>query len=86
MLPFDHKPWARPLAAAVIGLSLLGAVLLTMYLRNVGSLHIPEVVGIFLLLLTIIPPNAAIVMHKTEGGCSHDPAASLAKTTTIQPS
>jgi hypothetical protein len=27
-------------------------------------LHISEVVGIVLLLLTIVPPNAAIVMRK----------------------
>ncbi len=64
MLPFDQKPWAKAVAAIVIGLSLLGAVCLAMYFRNIGSLHISEVVGIFLLLLTIIPPNAAIVMRK----------------------
>ena len=64
MLPFDQKPWARAVAGIVIGLSLMGAVGAALYFRSIGSLHISEMVGIFLLLLTIIPPNAAIVMRK----------------------
>ena len=64
MLPFDRKPWAKTVAAVVIALSLIGAVALIFYFRSIDSLHISEMVGIFLLLLTIVPPNLAIVMRK----------------------
>lgn len=64
MLPFDRKPWAKTVAAVVIALSFVGAVALIFYFRSIDSLHISEMVGIFLLLLTIVPPNVAIVMRK----------------------
>ena len=64
MLPFDRKPWAKTVAGVVIVLSFVGAACLALYFRSEHSLHIPEVVGIFLLLLTIVPPNAAIIMRK----------------------
>ena len=64
MLPFDQKPWAKTVAGVVIALSILGAIGLAVYFHNIGMLHISEIVGIFLLLLTIIPPNAAILLHK----------------------
>ncbi len=64
MLPFDRKPWAKHLAATVIALSVIGAVLVGYYFYDNHSLHISEMVGIFLLLLTIIPPNLAIVIRK----------------------
>jgi hypothetical protein len=61
MLPNDHKPWAKTLARAVIGVTLVVLGLLTYFLQSRGSLHIPEVVGIFLLFLTIVPPNLAVI-------------------------
>jgi hypothetical protein len=61
MLPNDDKPWAKPLARTVIGLTLVGLALLAYYLDSRDSLHIPEIVGIFLLFLTIVPPNLAIL-------------------------
>lgn len=64
MLPFDRRPWAKALAATVIVLSCIGAVLLGMYFHSIDSLHPSEIVGLFLLLLTIIPPNAAILTRK----------------------
>jgi uncharacterized membrane protein len=64
MLPFDRKPWAKTVAAVVIALSFVGAIALLFYFRSIDSLHISEIVGIFLLLLTIVPPNVAIVMRK----------------------
>jgi len=64
MLPFDRKPWAKTVAATVIVLSCIGAVLLAYYFYSQDMLHIAETVGIVLLLLTIIPPNAAIVLRK----------------------
>ena len=64
MLPFDRKPWAKTVATAVIVASFVGAVALGYFFYSTDTLHIPEVVGIFLLLLTFVPPNAAIVMRK----------------------
>jgi hypothetical protein len=61
MLPNDHKPWAKPLARAVICATLVALAVLTYFLQTHNSLHIPEVVGIFLLFLTIVPPNLAIL-------------------------
>ena len=64
MLPFDRKPWAKTVAGTVIVLSFIGAIVLALYFYSEDALHISEVVGIFLLLLTIVPPNAAIVLRK----------------------
>jgi hypothetical protein len=75
MLPFDRRPWAKAVASIVIILSFVGAVCLGFYFYRNDALHISEVVGIFLLLLTIVPPNAAIVMRKpgeTDPMISHE--------------
>jgi uncharacterized membrane protein YfcA len=64
MLPFAQRPWAKTVAATVITLSIVGAICLALYLHSIDSLHLSEIVGIFLLLLTIVPPNAAIVLRK----------------------
>jgi hypothetical protein len=61
MLPNDDKPWAKPLARTVIGLTLVALAVLTYYLKTHNQLHIPEIVGIFLLFLTIVPPNLAVL-------------------------
>ena len=61
MLPHDQKPWAKSLARVVICGTILGLALLAYYLRTHNSLHIPEIVGIFLLFLAIVPPNLAII-------------------------
>ena len=66
MLPFDNRPWARSAARAVITLSLLAAIAGAYYLYDSDELHIPEVTGILLLLLTILPPNIAILLRKTD--------------------
>ncbi|WP_179491975.1 hypothetical protein [Granulicella arctica] len=57
-------------------MSFIGAACLAFYFYINDSLHISEVVGIFLLLLTIVPPNVAIVMRKPgdiEAFDSHPP-------------
>ncbi len=64
MLPFDRKPWAKHVAATVVILSFVGAIGLAIYFSSIDSLHVSEVVGIFLLLLTIVPPNIAILLRK----------------------
>ena len=61
MLPNDHKPWAKTVARIVICATLVALAVLTYFLKAHNSLHIPEVVGIFLLFLTIVPPNLAIL-------------------------
>jgi hypothetical protein len=61
MLPNHHKPWAKPVARIVICGTLIALGILTYYLQTHGSLHIPEIVGVFLLFLTIVPPNLAIL-------------------------
>jgi hypothetical protein len=61
MLPNDQKPWAKTLARTVIGVTLVVLAVLAYVLQDHNSLHIPEIVGIFLLFLTIVPPNLAII-------------------------
>jgi hypothetical protein len=65
MLPFDNRPWARPVAGIVVALSFLAAILGAYYLNDNDELHIPEVTGILLLLLAIVPPNLAILSKKS---------------------
>jgi hypothetical protein len=65
MLPFDRKPWAKTLAGIVVTVSFVAAVGLAFFFYDNGELHIPEVVGILLLLLTIVPPNVAILSRKS---------------------
>ena len=66
MLPFDRKPWAKHLALAVVILSFAGAIWLAFYFYSNDALHISEVVGIVLLLLTIVPPNLAIMNRRDD--------------------
>jgi hypothetical protein len=61
MLPNDKKPWAKTLARTVIGVTLVALGVLAYVLHDHDSLHIPEIVGIFLLFLTIVPPNLAVI-------------------------
>ncbi len=75
MLPFDNRPWARPLAQFVIAASLIAAGLGAYYLYTIEQLYIPEITGILLLLLTIIPPNVAVLMRRPDAERSeHDPS------------
>jgi hypothetical protein len=61
LLPNDKKPWAKTLARTVIGVTVVALAVLAYFLQTYGSLHIPEIVGIFLLFLTIVPPNLAVI-------------------------
>ncbi|MGD0445128.1 MAG: hypothetical protein ABSA39_14435 [Edaphobacter sp.] len=60
-LPNADKPWAKTVARVVVCATILGLVILAYLLKTHNSLHIPEVVGLFLLFLTIVPPNLAIL-------------------------
>jgi hypothetical protein len=61
MLPYDQKPWAKKLATAVICVTLVALGFLAYFLETHNSLHISEIVGIFLLFLAIVPPNLAVI-------------------------
>jgi hypothetical protein len=61
MLPNDHKPWAKTVARIVVCATIVGLAVLTYFLSVHHNLRIPEIVGIFLLFLTIVPPNLAII-------------------------
>jgi hypothetical protein len=61
MLPHDDKPWAKTVARIVICATIIGLIVLAFVLNSYNTLHIPEVVGLVLLFLTIVPPNLAIL-------------------------
>ncbi len=61
MLPNDDKPWAKTVARIVIAVTVVALICVAYYLNDHNSLHIPEVVGIFLVFLTIVPPNLAVL-------------------------
>jgi hypothetical protein len=61
MLPGDRKPWAKSVARIVVCATIVALAVLAYFLKTQNSLHIPEVVGIFLLFLAIVPPNLAII-------------------------
>jgi hypothetical protein len=61
MLPNDHKPWAKTVARIVICFTIVALIVLAFILSSYNTLRIPEVVGLVLLFLTIVPPNLAIL-------------------------
>jgi hypothetical protein len=61
MLPNDHKPWAKTVARIVICFTIVALIVLAFILKTYNNLHVPEVVGLLLLFLTIVPPNLAIL-------------------------
>ena len=61
MLPHDDKPWAKKLARTVICVTTVALIGLAFFLESRNMLHIPEIVGLILLFLTIVPPNLAIL-------------------------
>ena len=61
MLPFDQRPWAKAVARWVIGLTVLGTILYVYYVKQQRSLDWGERAIVVLLLLTVIPPNVAII-------------------------
>jgi uncharacterized membrane protein YfcA len=79
MLPFDNRPWAKPLARVVIGVSIVGAVAGAWYMYSIGQLHIPEVTIFLLLLLAIIPPNIAVLRKQPEAAEDSKQPSSLLK-------
>jgi hypothetical protein len=66
MLPFDDRPWAKTLATIVIVFSVIAAIATAFYLENINMFHFSEMLILALLLLTIVPPNLAIILRKPE--------------------
>lgn len=64
MLPFDRKPWAKTLATCVIAAVLLGTAIYAYLIERDRHLDWGERTIIALLLLTVIPPNIAIIRRK----------------------
>lgn len=61
MLPFDQRPWAKIVARCVIGATVLGCALFVYHVKQERSLDWGERAIVILLLLTVIPPNVAII-------------------------
>ena len=61
MLPGDQRPWAKTVARIIICATIVALIVLAFVLQAYNTLHIPEIVGLFLLFLTIVPPNLAII-------------------------
>jgi len=82
MLPGDKKPWAKTVARIVIAATIVALLCLAYFLHTQNSLRIPEIVGIFLLFLTIVPPNLAILypsLLPPKSGPSHNGSAQSSK-------
>ena len=67
MLPFENRPWARPVATLIIVLTLIAAVVAPIVLHQRKALDVPIVVGIVLLVLAIVPPNIMVLRHRRAG-------------------
>ena len=83
MLPHDDKPWAKGLARSVICMTIVALAVLTYFLQTRDMLHIPEIVGIFLLFLTIVPPNLAVLYPWLLTG-KHPAASNRATKSTVR--
>jgi uncharacterized membrane protein len=64
MPSFDTRPWAKRLAGTVIVVTVIALTIGAFYLHSIKSLGIPEIVGIIMLLLAILPPNIHIFNRK----------------------
>ncbi len=81
MLPGDQRPWAKTVARIVICFTIVALIVLAFVLKSYNNLHIPEIVGLLLLFLTIVPPNLAIIYpwllnpetHHTDGSGAKSP-------------
>jgi hypothetical protein len=60
-LPSADKPWAKPVAKIVVLVTIIGLPCLAYFFKAHNTLHISEIVGLFLLFLAIVPPNLAVI-------------------------
>ena len=64
MLPFAEKTWAKPVAKAMIALTLLAELIAFLWLHHFGPLDPPEIVAMILVLVGVLPPNIHILRLK----------------------
>ena len=75
MLPFDEKPWAKMLATCVIAFTVIATAVFVILVKQERSLDWGERAIVILLLITVIPPNVAIIRrHSASGQGSTGPA------------
>jgi hypothetical protein len=72
MLPFEDKPWAKPVATAMILFTLLGAAILALYLHETKGLDTGAIVAILLTILAVVPPNIVVLRHRRLADRRHD--------------
>ncbi len=65
MLPFEHRPWAKPLAILVIIAAVLVDVAVALWRSSHGPIHFVDLLAMALFLLAIVPPNIHILRLKT---------------------
>ncbi len=66
MLPFDNRPWAKPVARLVIVLSIAAVVVGLMYIHSQGPIDTGEIWVAALFLFAVLPPNIAILFRKQD--------------------
>lgn len=64
MLPFDRRPWAKPLARLVIAVTVVAVLAYAILIMRHRSLDAGERFILALLLIAVIPPNIAIIRRK----------------------
>jgi hypothetical protein len=80
-LPNTHKPWAKTVASIVICVTIAALIVLAFVLKSYNNLRFPEIIGLFLLFVTIVPPNLAIVYPRLLGAKHISPHGTGAKST-----
>lgn len=63
MLPFEERPWAKPVARFIILFAVLAVTGGLVLLRSQGPLDTAEITAAVLLLLAIIPPNIHVLRY-----------------------
>lgn len=78
MLPFDQKPWAKTVAMCVIVSVLVGTSIYAILIEQNRRLDWGERAILILLLLTVIPPNIAILRRKGTNSAGTRPLQDVA--------
>ena len=63
MLPFDNRPWAKNVAVFVIVCTVAATLVYALAVTHHRKLDTGEKAILLLLLLTVVPPNVAIIQR-----------------------
>jgi hypothetical protein len=79
MLPFEDRPWAKPVATLIIVCTIIGEIALYLWIRTEGRLNFSENLAFVLFFLAVIPPNVHILRSKRPivAGEPHLPPAAM---------